>query len=488
MIRPLDVMGALVLDTGQEWALAALPHQLADARAVLAEEPKHRRHYHGAPRAWGKTTNAGGYTTAGLLGGLIPPGERGYCCAADRDQAALLVQSIAGFVARTPGLGSELHVETFKVTARATGASVIVLASDAASAHGLRSRWWVLDELGAWDDVPSSVRFFEAISTSWPKDNASRVVVISTAGRPGGFAHGVYRHVLQDPLWRVSEVHEPPPWVDATEMKSEIRRLPTSAYLRYWRNEWAQGEDKLLEPEDIAACTVLSGPVDYKRGKAYCLGVDLALRNDNAVVLTGHRDGYGSEACISVDRLDVFTPRKGRDVDLQKVEALIEARSRQYGGAPVVFDPAQAWQMMGRLRSRGVRVIEHTFSASSNSMRTLRLLELVRSHRLRLPDDDELVTELVSLRVRELGPGQFRYDHPVGGHDDRVTSLSLVALHLMQHSAGPGIVRPPTGRTLAKPKPSARSRGTPGPRLVFGDGSTRPIRRGSVQHKIGRWR
>jgi hypothetical protein len=250
-------------------------------------------------------------------------------------------------------------------------------------------------------------------------------------------AEAQYRFALAEPSWRVSEVHEPPPWVNPAEIEAERKRLPNSAFLRYWGNVWAAGEDALLDPADIAACAMLTGPSDYEPGKAYAIGVDLALRNDRAVLLTGHREGIGPQSTIAVDRLDIFDPRPGRDVDLQNVEERVEARSHQYGGAPCIFDPAQAWQMMARLRSRGVRVVEHTFSASSNNRRTLLLLDLVRSQRFQLLRDDDLLAELTNLRVKELAPGQFRYDHPIGGHDDRVTALSLVALHLIEHAGGP---------------------------------------------------
>lgn len=475
MSDAIDLVGGLILESGETWASVAHPLQVNDAAAVLASEPTHRRHWHGRPRGWSKTTDAAGYSIAALLTPeLIGPRERGYCCAADRDQAGLLISAMAGLVHRT-GLSGALDVETWKVTSRDTGASIMVLASDAASAYGLRSPWWTVDELGQWDDAPSSRRFYEAISTSWPKV-PTRVTVISTAGIPGGFASEQYRFALSEPAWRVSEVHEPPPWVSAAEIESERRRLPTSAFLRYWRNEWAQGEDKLLEVADIDACVTLSGDVEYRSGRTYCIGVDLALRNDNAVVLTGHLEGRGSESVVAVDRCEVFAPRKGRDVDLQAVEDLIEARSHEYGGCPVIFDPAQAWQMMARLRSRGRRIVEHTFSASSNTKRTLLLLELVRAHRFWLPDDLELRNEMISLRVKELGPGQYRYDHPVGGHDDRVTALSLVALHLIERPSGPvstsarqfGRRLGPVGPTAgARRPPSTRVPGWKGPRRGY---------------------
>jgi hypothetical protein len=77
-----------------------------------------------------------------------------------------------------------------------------------------------------------------------------------------------------------------------------------------------------------------------------------------------------------------------------------------------------------------VTVKEHVFSTSSNTRLALRLLELVRAHRLALPDDRELVDELVRVRIVERGPGVFRVDHVSGAHDDRAVVVGMAAVHL----------------------------------------------------------
>jgi hypothetical protein len=59
-----------------------------------------------------------------------------YGAAADRGQAALLIDSIRGFVARTAGLAGALRVDAWKAEALATEATFEVLAADGPSAHG----------------------------------------------------------------------------------------------------------------------------------------------------------------------------------------------------------------------------------------------------------------------------------------------------------------------------------------------------------------
>jgi len=87
--------------------------------------------------------------------------------------------------------------------------------------------------------------------------------------------------------------------------------------------------------------------------------------------------------------------------------------------------------MMQNLKTSGVQVREHTFTTASNSRRTMQLLQLVRERRLAIPEDDELIDELVALRLVESSPGVYRYDHDAGRHDDLATAVSLVADRLI---------------------------------------------------------
>lgn len=49
---------------------------------------------------------------------------------------------------------------------------------------------------------------------------------------------------------------------------------------------------------------------------------------------------------------------------------------------------------------------------------------LLRDHRLALPDDRELLDELMTVRLRESAPGVYRLDHDSGQHDDRAVALA----------------------------------------------------------------
>jgi hypothetical protein len=64
------------------------------------------------------------------------------------------------------------------------------------------------------------------------------------------------------------------------------------------------------------------------------------------------------------------------------------------------------------------------------------LYRLLADRLLLLPADQDLVDELVNVRLRETAPGVYRIDHDEGRHDDRVVSLALVAHRLAEQPAG----------------------------------------------------
>jgi hypothetical protein len=63
------------------------------------------------------------------------------------------------------------------------------------------------------------------------------------------------------------------------------------------------------------------------------------------------------------------------------------------------------------------------------------LYRLLADQLLLLPADQDLVDELVNVRLRETAPGQYRIDHDPDKHDDRVISLALVAHRLAERPA-----------------------------------------------------
>lgn len=446
MSTALDLLSGLILEDGRRWGAVATRVQREDAAAVLAERSSTPYHWQGRSRGYSKTTDLGGVALAALLK-LAPPGSKSYAVAADQAQARLLLDSVEGFVRRSPELAALVDVQAWRVSVRESGATLEALAADDTGAWGLRPFLAVLDELAMWGSTGAPRRIFEAVTSAMPKTGGT-LVVATTAGDPAHWSHRVREHALSDAVWRVSETPGPPPWMAATLIAEQRRRLPESSFQRLFENIWVSGEDRLVATEDLAACIVLDGPLDPVAGADYVIGVDVGLKHDRTVACICHLDG----GVVTLDRIATWTGTRLRPVKLAEVEAwLVEACD--HFRATVVVDPWQAAQLTERLRSRGLSVREFPFTAQSVGRIASTLFLLLRERNLRLPDDPELVDELANVRLRETSPGVMRMDYDAGRHDDRAIALGIAAHRLVEMGEiHPATIVVPRGRIRGIPR------------------------------------
>jgi hypothetical protein len=419
---------------------------MADARAVL--DPGSATPYHFLTRARGgsKTADLAGMAIAAMLAQL-PPRARAYGLAADRDQGRLLVDSIAGFAARTPELRGALRVDAYRATATRSGSVLDVLAADAPSAWGLRPSFLVINEIAAWASTPGPRRIFEAATTAAAKILGCRMPLLTTAGSPSHWSAKVLQHARTDPLWRVHEVPGPPPWLEPERLAEQRRRLPESSFRRLFLNDWIAAEDALASPEDLRACLTLAGPLPPRPERAYVIGLDVGLKRDRTVaavchaepierVPEGHVRPETIGARVVLDRMQVWQGTRDRPVALADVEAWIYDASRAYNHSLVVGDSWQALGSFERLRARGLRINEFTFSSASVGRLASTLHVAIRNHALALPPDEDLLDELLAVRLQETSPGVLRMEHDPDRHDDRAIALALAAQHLLSKPQG----------------------------------------------------
>lgn len=439
MNEALDLLSGLVLDDGRRWGEAAAPFQWADAEAVLDLGASQPYSFLTRSRGGSKTSDLAAIVVTAMLA-QAPPRVRLYGLASDLDQGRLLIDAVAGFVARTDELRGALDVGAYRVSAPRSGAVLDVLAADAPSAWGLRPWFLVVDELSAWGTTCAPRRIWEAATSAVAKLRDARLVVLTTAGDPGHWSRKVLDHALSDPLWRVHEVPGPAPWLDPERLAEQRRRLSDSLYARLFENEWVASEDRLASPDDLAACVTLAGPLPPYPDRRYVIGLDVGLKADATVAAICHAEpiagGEDGEREIGMrvvlDRMEVWQGSRSNPVKLADVEEWLAEASRAYNYAPVRYDSWQAVGSAQRLAARGVRVDEYVFHPSSVGRLASTLLMLVRERLLDLPDDPALVDELVNLRLRETSPGVLRLDHDPDRHDDRAVALALAASALVE--------------------------------------------------------
>jgi phage terminase large subunit-like protein len=444
---PLDLLSGMTLESGERWGSVAADWQLADAAAIF-DTSGPRWHYLTRPRGGSKSTDAAGIALA-WLATEAPAGARAYVVAVDGDQAALDVDAASGLVDRTPALRSVVDVQSVKIAAR-SGASVEVLSADGASAFGLRPHLLVVEEFGQWPMTRGYRRLWIALLSAMAKIPGARLVILTSAGEPGHMSHKVLQEARGSDRWRVSETPGPLPWIDLAELEAQRPLLRDSEFSRLHLNVWTQSEDRLVSAEDLEAACVLDGPQAPQPGVRYVLTLDVGLVKDACVCAVAHAERVseepGAPRRVIVDRIARWRGSRRKPVSLDDVEAWIDTASREYHRAPVHADPYQAVGLLQRLRARGVRASEFTFSAQSVGRVANALHLALRNRLILLPNDDDLIAELGRVRLRETSPGAVRLDHDSGEHDDQAVAIAIAVAVLQGQVQARGELLIPQGR------------------------------------------
>lgn len=450
--------GVVIDDNGTRWGDTAAEYQITNAAAVLAPVDDVRQFFVPGTRGARKTTDMAALILT-LLEKQAPAYARGFIVASDEDQAMDVVEVVGEMVARTPGLRELFDVSLKQVKHLRTGASFTALANDP-SAMGKRP-WFILaDELAGWPDTRASRKFWTAMTTATEKVPGCRLVVLTNAGSPAHWAYKRYETATASKYWRVLTIPAPLPWHDEQKLARARENCLTEAeYQRLFLNVWTDEDSRLTTVEQVRACvSERRRPCPRRRGVRYVAGLDVGWVNDASVLTVAHlepraqqmlqggewlpvddNDDGGPRVAderarallwtVVVDEIRVWKGTQKAPVDLTQVEATAVETAARYG-ATLVYDPREMVGAAQRAAGR-VPVQPFHFSASSKAVLATTMIRLFREEALDLPDDEDLIDELVHVNVTESTTGMVRLDHDPGRHDDRAISLALCAQHLL---------------------------------------------------------
>jgi hypothetical protein len=480
MSRALDLLASLVLEDGRRWGEVATDWQWADATAVL--EPGNRGprlHFETRPRGGSKTVDAAAMAAVALVE-QVPPGARMYSFATDRDQARLINDALAGLVVRS-GLSGLIKVDRFSATA-ASGATLEVLAADEASSYGLRSPFFLCDEVTLWRDKGVWVSIVSAV----PKVPGCRLLAMGSAGDPAHWSYDIRERAQKSSAWRLSEVEGPLPWVTPEQLDEQRALLTTSQFDRLHLNRWTAGEDRLVSIENLRAAVTLDGPQDPRPGVQYRMGLDIGLTRDATACAVAHaevdRSTNPPTRRLVLDRLVVLQGQPGRPVSDRDIEETVVSLWRTYNRPKLRADPFYAAWLVRNLRTRGVSVEPWSYTDKRYGQIASVLFAALRDRRIDLYDDVDLLDELRNVRLLETIPGQVRIQHDPGRHDDRCVAIGMAVVPLAERGLGGGSFAVAAGEipTATTDRRAYKPPSEP-PVPVVADGEPRPADRGPVR-------
>lgn len=450
-----NVMYALVLPSGKRWGEVACDFQVEDVEAIFAPEWPNK-HFMTRARGGSKTSDLAGFALAWLYADSKPR-ERGYVVAANADQAALLIDAAAGFIARTPELADRIEHENERLVNLDNGAFVRVQKSSDSGAWGLiEPKLLVLDEFAQWPETRGAKRVYDAIRTTVQKDRECRMVILTSAGEPSHWSYKHYRAALdsEEDGWRVHEVPGPVPWQDERELEALRREYAAtpSVYDRLVLNRWTSAETRAISEEDYEVAAQESfhygdAPAGlrgggrrfrhYAQGSRYIVTVDIGMSNDATVICVAHTepiaDKRGPQRVV-VDHIDRWVGSKKRRVEIKDVRDRVGCLAAEYH-AVVHADPWQFQDSLQQLRRRGVAAKVFEFSGPATARIAAALVQCFHNRQIFVPGSQVLKDELLSVQLRETVATIPRLDHEKGKHDDQAVAIGM-ACHLLLGKSG----------------------------------------------------
>lgn len=258
----------------------------------------------------------------------------------------------------------------------------------------------------------------------------AKLMMTSSCGPP----EGAFHDLVSNPPPRVAVVRAPT-WV-ANPRISRERCLEMSHDQRHFQQEYessrfgARGEN-FLESGDPAACVDeerCSASVTFQKGQA-CIGLDVGQIIDaTGIVIVSCFDVQVSADTMPVRHVTVHYCEQLRRTGLQthipieRIIARVASLAKQAGGAPVLHDQYKASEVRDALTRQMVKTFQCSTGPKQQEPRWLLLAELIRSRRLHLPNNPELISQLRKLKATQLPSGALKVE---GKRDDLCDALAL---------------------------------------------------------------
>jgi phage terminase large subunit-like protein len=392
---------------------------------------------YGAPKKSGKTTLAALIVLVMVL--LRNDGRFGeaYVIANDLEQAQSRVFMVCRrIVEASPLLRPEAKITTDRITFPALEASIVAIASDAASAAGGNPTISCFDEL--WGYVSErSRRLWDEMITS-PARKISCRLVVSYAGFSGesllleelhnrGSALPEIGPSLRAGDGMLFAWHTTPvaPWQDERWLAEMRRSLRPSAYARMIENRFVSAESRFVDLDHWDACVRAVTPLVRDTELPIWVGVDASTKRDStAVVAVAYQHQH-----VRLVAHRVFTPKPENPLNF---ELTIERTLREWHGRfrlrQVLFDPYQMASVAQRLAGEGIPIEEYPMTVSNLTAATSNLFDLISQHQLILYPDADMRLAVARAIIVESARG-WRLDKLKQSHKiDVVVALSMAAL------------------------------------------------------------
>jgi phage terminase large subunit-like protein len=400
----------------------------------------------GAPKKSGKTTLA----AIVMLTMILLYGSRfaeGYALANDYEQAQSRVFAIVKrIIEASPLLRAIAKLTSDRVTFPALGATIIAIASDAASAAGANPTISCFDELWGFASERSR-RLWDEMITS-PARKISARLTVTYAGYSGEsvLLEDIYKRGMALPevgpslragagmlfAWHTEPIAS---WQDEAWLSEMRRSLRPSAYARMIQNQFVTSESQFIDLASWDQCVRPSLLPTYSRVPVW-VGVDASTKRDSTAIVAVTFERKTNIVRLVAHR--VFTPAPDDPIDFEStIESTLLDWRRRYILRQVWFDPYQMAATAQRLAKARIPIEEYAQTIGNLTAATSNLFELIQARTLVLYPDAGMRLAVSRAIVTESSRGWKLDKAKQAHHIDVVVALSMACLAAVKNAATP---------------------------------------------------
>jgi hypothetical protein len=388
-------------------------------------------------------------------------GQRVLIVSAGEESARGLLWAVRDVLAGHPMLAASLVDEQQGMVSLDNGSQVRAVSASARAIRGKDAHLLIVDEAAFIQDDEAIIEgaAVHTVGAHTASGEARIVMACSPWEASGVFFRWARLGESGDERtrtfrWRLDRC----PWVAPWYIEDQRQQLSPMRFRAEIEAEFVEGGTGFFSRADLLAAVAPYPlvPPERARGGGVVAGCDWGNRNDqHAICLLGVLDDYG------MNRQPVFyvpwietSQARYRD-QVERVAAIAKAAPSRGGLRPShVYETARALPRLGSpfgyhvtqimsevngvggpateaLEERvGWKVTRVTTTAESKERSFSRLLDLLSSDQLVLPDDVGLLRELSGLEGTATAHGGLRIAAAGRGHDDRALALSFCALAL----------------------------------------------------------
>jgi len=314
------------------------------------------------------------------------------------------------------------------------GVVISVLATSGRTIRGRAIAVVVIDELahaldgeGRALSPQAASEILDALIPSTAQFPGGKVIILSTPRYAFGEFYKLCQQAAADEFPDIIGFHfatsEVNPTIGDAFFSRERARDPV-AFRREYGAEFAAGFGMLFDELTVRSCVAPRGDLPPVPGRGYLVAIDPAYSGDAFALVVGHF----RERKLIVDLVRSWRGTRGRPVDNEVVLDEATAIATAYNRASIVTDQYAAQPILSGLRKRGTWAEMIPWGNENKFTAAQALRQRFYADEVELPNDAELVAELVALEQRLSPTGKPIISAPPGASDDRAFALLALAL------------------------------------------------------------